>query len=152
MTCAPAPAGPLVMVNSAAFVDHAYNSDTYTGSLTDRDFNTEDDFAYYGEFLMTKGETYDRFNVYMEAVNNVTGEDFSLRVIQFNFSGVQVSGDGRYLLNEAVTVNSALPSTSEKIDAKLRLQPLLDTPTEYGVSIYAPFLLDWRYWIPYPSA
>lgn len=143
----PAPADPLVMVTSAAFLDHSENVSEYLGSLSYLPFNTEDDYAYFGTFLMTKGNVYDRFSVYMEAQNNATGASFSLRVIQFNFNGVQVSGDGRYLLDEALSVNSELPITSEKINALLKLYPSLDTPTEYGVSIYAPFILNWRYWL-----
>lgn len=152
LECAPVPAGPLVMEKSVAFLDHAKNVTTYPTDFIERECNTEDDIAYYGEFLLTKGETYDKLNVYVEAKNGLTGEDFTLRVIQFNFSGVLVSGDGRYLLNEALSVNAALPTTSFKRDALLQLVPSLDTPTEYGVSIYAPYIMDWRYWIPYPSA
>lgn len=151
LECTPQPAGPLVMSSSAAYLDHSQNV-LSSSSFNDERFNTEDDFAYYGTFLLNKNETYENFNVYLEAVNNVTGEDFSLRAIQFNFAGVQVSGDGRYLLNEVISVNANLPTTSVKVDALFQLEPSLDTPTEYGVSIYAPFILNWRYWLPLTNA
>jgi hypothetical protein len=152
LECTPPPADPLIMEKSAAFLDHAKNVSTWPTDLIDRECNTEDDLAYYGEFLLTKGSLYDRFTVYMEASNSVTGDDFSLKVLEFNFSGVPYSGDGRYLLNELQSVNAALPTTSQKRDAILKLEPTLDTVTEYGVSIYSPYLMDWRYWIPFPAA
>lgn len=152
LVCAPIPADPLIMDSSVAFLDHSLNVSEYYSTLFDTEYNTEDDFAYFGTFKLIKGNIYDRLSVYMEAVNNVTGEDFTLRVIQFNFSGVQVSGDGRYLLDEAIAVNPDLQATSQKIISLLKLQPTLDTISEYGVSIYAPFLLNWRYWLEQANA
>jgi len=147
LICAPVPADPLVLFYSAEFLDHSLNLDQFSGEIEDRIFNTEDDLALYSEFRLMKGVTYDEFNVYVEAKNSVTEESFTLRAYSFSFAGVQISNDGRYLLNESIAVNSSLPSTSQKINAKLRLEPLLDNVTEYGVSIYAPVLLDWRYWL-----
>jgi hypothetical protein len=148
----PPPLGPLSMVKSVPYLDHSLNVDTYPTSYEDRSVNTEDDIAYYGEFLLDKGTEYVSFNVYVEAANSVSGDTFSLRAIQFNFDGVLVSGDGRYLLNQTLPINPQLPATSLKKDAALKLVSTLDTPTQYGVSIYAPYLMDWRYWIPYPTA
>jgi hypothetical protein len=152
LVCDPVPAEPLIMVSTVAFLDHSFNVSEYTGALTDTVYNTEDDFGYFGTFLLTKNNVYDRFSVYVEASNPITGEDFSLRVIQFNFDGVQISGDGRYLLNQSISVNPDLPNTSEKITSILKLYPSIDTLTEYGVSIYAPFILNWRYWLPQNNA
>lgn len=152
LICAPVPADPLVLVYSAEFIDHSLNVDQFSGAVDDKIFNTEDDLALYSEFRLMKGVTYDEFNVYVEGKNSVTEESFTLRAYSFSFAGVQISNDGRYLLNESIAVNSSLPSTSEKINAKFRLQPLLDTALQYGVSIYAPVLLDWRYWLPQANA
>lgn len=152
LICAPVPAEPLVLFYSAEFLDHSLNVDQISGDVEDRIFNTEDDLALYSEFLLERNAIYDEFNVYVEGKNSVTEESFTLRAYSFSFAGVQISNDGRYLLDESIAVNSSLPSTSEKINAKLRLQPLLDTALQYGVSIYAPVLLDWRYWLPQANA
>lgn len=152
LICAPVPADPLVPVYTAEYLDHSQNVTSFVGLLDDKTFNTEDDIAFYGEILLDKGVTYDEFNVYIEARNSVTGDDFILRSFSFSFTGVQISNDGRYLLNEIIAVNSGLPSTSEKINAILNLKPSLDTPTQYGVAIYAPILLDWRYWLTQANA
>jgi len=65
---------------------------------------------------------------------------------------VPFSNDGRYLLNQSINVVLSLPNTSLKRAAVLKLEPGLDTSTEYGVSIYFPVLLRWEYWLPQLNA
>jgi hypothetical protein len=91
-------------------------------------------------------------NVKIEAYNQLTGDDFTLTETNFDFSGVLVSGDGRYLLNETLNVVTTLPSNSEKQDAKLYLYPSIDAGSNYGLAIYYPYLLNWKYWLPQPNA
>jgi hypothetical protein len=148
MICIPPPADPLLLQHSVEYLDHSQNYTYEAVDLDYRDFNTEDDLASYNEFLLEKGVIYEQFNVYIEGRNTVTNDRFTLKTFSFSFDGVQISGDGRYLLDESIAVNSGLPSTSEKINSLFKLQPALDTLTEYGVSIYIPVLLDWRYWLP----
>jgi hypothetical protein len=49
-------------------------------------------------------------------------------------------------------LNSELPTTSEKRNAYLYLQPAYDTALKYGINLSFPFLNDWRYWIALPGA
>ena len=147
LECAPPVGGPLPMITDYGYLDHSENIDTIDGILTGFEVDTEDDIAYTGTFLLTKGEIYDNFSVKIEAFNTVSEDDFTLQVATFSFAGVQISGDGRYLLNESQTIVTTLPNTSLKSIARLTLEPLLDTPTEYGVRIYYPFLCRWEYWL-----
>ena len=154
LQCAPPIAAPLDMAQDFGYLHHAEN-------VTDVPFgtnrvgwvsDTEDDVAYLGKFLLTKNTIYQNFSVRFEAFNISTLADFTLKEFTFSFASVLISGDGRYLLNEVQTVNPTLPTTSVKRDAILVLDPSLDTVTEYGVKIYAPWLLDWRYWLPQINA
>lgn len=145
--CEPAVGGPLNMVQSHAFLDHSQNVETATGDNNNYEFDTEDDLGYIGTFLLDKGQEIERFEVEILAENGTTGADFNLLLATFNFSGVQISNDGRYLLDEAQTIVSTLPNTSVKRVSKLTLEPGLDTPTQYGVKIYFPFLSRWEYWL-----
>lgn len=144
----PPPGDPLTLESEIAFTDHSQNVDN--GSVTDHlstKFNTEDDLGFYGTFLLDKNKQYSNFVARIEAFNGVTSDDFTLLQATFDFSGVPISSDGRYLLGEVIAVNTALPLTSLKREAKLKLEPSLDTSTKYGVSIYFPFLLRWEYWL-----
>ena len=144
---------PLTMESSFAFVDHAVNTDVITGSDSTTDnFDTEDDLAYYGTFLLDKEALFDSFQCRVEAYDAVNDDDFTLFSISFDFSGVPISGDGRYLLNETTGVISTLPATSLKLNAILKLEPSIDTATQYGVSIYFPVLLRWEYWLSQTNA
>ena len=147
LSCAPPVGGPLPMVTDYGYLNHSENVDTITGINTGYDADTEDDIAYYGTFLLEKNVIYDSFSVKLEAFNSVTEDDFTLQVASFSFAGIPISGDGRYLLNESQTIVTTLPNTSIKIEAVLTLVPSLDTVTEYGVSIYYPFLCRWEYWL-----
>lgn len=149
LQCTPPEGGPLLMVQDYGYLTHCENvADNFPiGDRTGFIADTEDDVAYLGRFLLTKNEIIESFTVRLEAFNTVTGEDFTLQEVIFGFGAVPVSGDGRYLLNESQTVVTTLPSTSEKRIAQLSLDSGLDTPTEYGVLIYAPWLLNWKYWL-----
>lgn len=154
LTCDPPIGGPLPMVQDYGYLDHCQNliADTSFGDLTGFFADTEDDVAYVGRFLLDKNQAYESFSVKMEAYNTVTGEDFTLQIASFGFGAVPISGDGRYLLNESLTTVSTLPTTSQKRDCLLQLDASLDTPTQYGVLIYCPWLLDWKYWLPQLNA
>jgi len=148
LSCAPPVGGPLPMLTDWGYLDHSEQVTTANGVLTGFEADTEDDIAYFGTFLLDKGQIYESFSVKMEAFNILTGEDFTLQIATFGFGGIQISGLGVYLLNESQTINSTLPTTSVKREALLQLEPTLDTPTQYGVKIYAPWILDWKYWLP----
>ena len=153
LTCAPPEGGPLLIENEASFLDHCSNFDPsidlefpLPADLIDDVFDTEDDLGYIAEFFLEKNQIYESFNVKLEAFNTVTEEDFTLKQISFSFSAVQISGNGKYLLAEVQTVNSELPTTSVKRQAFLELRTNLETPTQYLVRLYAPWVLNWRYW------
>lgn len=147
LTCDPVLSGPLPMVQDYGYLDHSQNTTVATGDLIGFVADTEDDVAYVGRFLLTKGEEFSRFNVRLEAFNTVTEEDFTLQLRGFSFSGVQVSNDGRYLLNESGTSTTQLLQTNVKRQFLLILDPSLDVGNQYGVKIYAPWLLNWKNWI-----
>ena len=141
------PGDPLVMVDEVAYYDHEQNINNGSGANFTTEFNTEDDLGYFGSFLLEKESLYSSFVARIQAYNPVTGADFTLLQAVFDFTGVPYSSDGRYLLNEVIAINTILPLTSLKREAKLYLEPSLDTSTEYGVSIYFPFILRWEYWL-----
>jgi hypothetical protein len=147
LTFTPPPGDPLVLVDEVAYYDHSQNVNDGSGADFTTEFNTEDDLAFYGAFLLDKNTEYSSFNARIEAFNSSTSADFTLLQAAFDFSGVPYSSDGRYLLDEVIAVNTILPLTSLKREATLRLVPALDTPTQYGVAIYFPYLLRWEYWL-----
>ena len=152
LQCSPPIGGPLIMEQTYAFLDHSENVSDIIGNFDGFECNTEDDIGYVGRFLLEKNVIVENFTVRVEAFNSSTDEDFTLQEIIFGFGTVQISGDGRYLLNETQSVINTLPSTSEKLEAVLVLDPTLDTPTHYGVKIYAPWLMNWKYWISQTNA
>jgi hypothetical protein len=64
----------------------------------------------------------------------------------FDFTGVPVVG-GKVILNETLPIQTQLPKTSEKRSAILKLDSSIDTVSQYGISIYFPFLYRWEYWL-----
>jgi len=152
LTCAPPIGGALDMVRDYGFLDHSQNITEIDQDQTGFIADTEDDIAYYGEFLLDFNQECERFTVRIEAYNTSTDTDFTLQETIFAFGGVQISGSGEYLLNLTQNVVTTLPNTSQKISAIFKRQPLIDTPTQYGVSIYYPFLLNWRYWLAQQNA
>lgn len=147
LTCEPVISGPLPMIQDYGYLDHSQNTTVATGDLTGFIADTEDDVAFVGSFLLEKNEVFDSFIVKLEAFDTVTEEDFTLQQQIFSFAGVQISADGRYLLDEFGTSSTVLLATSEKRQFLLVLDPSLDVGSQYGVKIYAPWLLDWKYWI-----
>ena len=147
LTIEPPIGGPLTMEQDFGYLDHSENVETATGDNTGFIADTEDDVAYLGAFLLEKNKVYDSFSIELEAFEVTTLESFTLQSVFFSFAGVQISNDGRYLLNELASVVNTLPATSAKINARLFLEPSLDTATHYGVKIYCPWLLNWKYWL-----
>jgi hypothetical protein len=152
LVCDPPVGGPLIMEQSYAFLDHSENVQNTVLDFTGFECNIEDDIAYVGRFLLDKNQTVESFSIKMEAYNSVTLDDFTLQQVTFGFSTVPISNDGRYLLNETQTIINTLPNTSEKLNAVLDLDASLDTPTQYGVRIFAPWLINWKYWVALLSA
>lgn len=152
LQCDPPVGGPLIMTDDYGFLDHSQNINEITGVKTGFEANTEDDLAYFGTFTLEKEEIVESLSVKIEAFNSSTNEDFTLLETSFGFGSVQISGDGRYLLDESLTVVSTLPSNSLKRDAELKLHPAIDSGNDYGVSIYFPFLLNWQYWLQQSNA
>jgi hypothetical protein len=153
LTCEPPIGGPLRMVTDWGYLDHSENVQTANGFKNEKYItDTEDDVAYFGTFQLDKNVIYESFSIKFEAFNATTEDDFTLRIINFGFGAVPISGDGRYLLNETAAVVATLPNTSVKLEAFLSLEPSLDTATKYGVKIYTPWLLNWQYWLPQLNA
>ena len=152
LTMSPPVGGELIMNVSKAFSDHAWNFDTFGSVNSWKVFDTEDDVSYYGTFRMDKGGVYSSFRVRIEGYNLVTQEDFTLLESVISLSSVQIDNDGVYLIDESLTINPELPTTSVKRNAYLRRQPTIDTSTEFGVQIYYPFILNWKYWLPQLNA
>jgi len=147
LTCELPEGDPLVMINEASFLDHSQNVDTYSGTLDSISFDTEDDAGFFGNFLLEKNKIYDNLSIKIEAFNVITEEDFTLSEFLYNFNGIQISGDGRYLLNESQNIISSLPTNSLKRNSNFKLDPSIDSGNNYGVSLYVPILLRWEYWL-----
>ncbi len=131
------------------FVDHSDN--TTTSALTELGYeaDTEDDLAFMGVTLFKNGDLYNNFTASIVARNTVTGDEFSLMSAFWDVASMPFVG-GVYQINQATQTQSLLPqlpTTSEKRNAFLKLDPLYDTATEYGVRVYFPFLLRWEYWL-----
>ena len=152
LTAQPAIGAPINILSEVAFYDHSQNVNDGSGTKQTNLFDTEDDLAYFGTFLLDKGQQYGKFTARVEAFNTTSLDDFTLQEVIFDFSTVPFSNDGRYLLNQTINVVLSLPVTSFKRAAVLKLEPTLDTVTEYGVSIYFPVLLRWEYWLPQLNA
>lgn len=144
---APAPSIPLTMVHEYAFNDHSQNY--YAGvwtNLTTR-FDTEDDCAFKGIFRVAKNAELESFTARIIARNDSTDEQFTLQEHVLNLSNVQVDANGITLVNESLTINPQLPTTSEKRNLRLQRAPSDDISFLYGVMIYFPFILRWEYWL-----
>jgi len=147
--------GPLTMEQDYGFLDHAQNVTTKDSGLTGGyEADTEDDLAYFGAFQLNEGDNdYEELNVIIEAFNDTTGDDFELQKTIFNFSSfVYNSTTGKYLFDSQQTVNNNLPTTSKKKLAIFKNDATYDGVGVYGVSIYYPFLLNWRYWLNQANA
>lgn len=148
LTCAPPVGGPLPMVSNYGFLDHSQNVTDIVGDKLGDSADTEDDIAFYGQFRLNYNGNYTNFNAKIEAFNSLTNDSFTLQETNFSLAGLPVSGVGQIQLNETQGIVSILPTTSVKHNAILKLEPTADLfPSDYGVSIYYPFVLNWRYWL-----
>ena len=140
------PNGAVPNVDASILLDHSQNvTDAVTGNIT-ANLYTEDDAAWIVRFRPNKGDVYTAARARVEAVNIITGAKFPLQVTTFDLSGVQISSDGRQLINQQAAQANNLPTTSAKRTATLELYPALDTPTTYGWKLYYPFISLWQYW------
>jgi hypothetical protein len=139
--------GVLTMNSDYGFLDHAQNEVTAVGNSTGFEADIEDDLAYYGTFNLEKFKTtYENINVRIEAYNTTTDERFTLQQTNFSFaSAIYQSSTGKYLLNQTQNINNELLNTSEKRNAIVQLTGVEDSES-YEVSIYYPFLINWKYW------
>lgn len=139
--------GVLTMNSDFGYLDHSQNVTSVSGDLTGFKADIEDDLAYYGTFNLEKFKTtYQNINVKIEAYNTVTDERFTLQQSNFSFaSAIYQSSTGKYLLNQTQSINNELLNTSLKKDAKVQLTGVEDS-TNYEVSIYYPFIVNWKYW------
>jgi hypothetical protein len=137
--------GPLDFENKRYF-DHSENITESTGDQIGYSANIEDDLAFFGNFLVDLNANISSFNAKIEAYNSVSGESFPLTTANFDFTGIPVVG-GKVILNETLPIQTQLPTTSEKRSAILKLDPSIDTVSQYGISIYFPFLYRWEYWL-----
>ncbi len=146
------PAGPLPNVDTFTMIKHNDNTEDANGIdpiFSPNRFNyTEDDLAFITKMIWDKGHVYTALRVKMIARHVSNGSEFVLQQTSFDLTGVQISSDGRQLLNLSVGQQNNLPTTSSKKNAKLELYPSLDTVSQYGVKLYYPYLNDWRYWEP----
>lgn len=142
--------GALTMVQDYGYLDHAHNVVSRSTDLTGGYIaDTEDDLAYFGAFQLEDGVTdYEQLNVIVEAFNSTTGADFELQKTVFNFSAFTYnSSTGQYLFDSQQPINNNLPTTSKKKTAIFKKDDNYNGVGVYGVSIYYPFLLNWRYWL-----
>ena len=147
LKCDPPVGGVLGLSTNYGFLDHGQNIDVIAGSKSGFVANTEDDCAWYGTFLLDNNQVYDSLNCQIEAFNGTAQDDFTLQSTTFSFGGIQISNAGIYLINETQPIISTLPSNSAKLNALFQRVPSMDTATQYGVSVYYPFLLNWQYWL-----
>jgi hypothetical protein len=145
------PIGGELIMEQNIFFDHSENITTSLDSLNGYSANIEDDLAFTGQFLLNLNEIYESLTVKIEVFNTVTNEDFTLNSTFFNFSSVPFN-TGKHLLNLVQPVQITLPTTSLKRDAILELNPSIDTPSQYGVHVYFPFLYRWEYWLQQTNA
>ena len=136
-----------IPMETAGYYDHSENTNALLSGISNGyEANIEDDLSFIGSFKVGLYEEIDSFLARIEAFNPITNESFSLSSVLFGFGGIpQVSG--KYILNESINIYSIFPTTSEKRNALLILDPTIDTPTEYGIKIYFPFLYRWEYWL-----
>tara|TARA_R110000744_G_scaffold97622_1_gene188617 strand:+ start:12102 stop:14420 length:2319 start_codon:yes stop_codon:yes gene_type:complete len=141
--------GPLNMETDYGFFDHSENIENTNDNKINFVCDTEDDVGYFGRFAMQKDSEYSGLRIKLEAYNSVTAESFELRDTYINFSGVQTSNAGELLLNETIPLENTLPTTSVKREGRvINLNTQGATPNDYLVSVYYPFLLNWKYWLP----
>lgn len=145
--------GPISMVNDYGFFDHSENVENTNENKVGFICDTEDDVGYFGKFALERNGDYAGLKIKLQAHNSATDEDFELQETNISFNGVQTSNLGELLLNETIPLENTLPTTSVKREGKLiNLNTTGSGQNEYLVSIYYPFLLNWKYWQPLLSA
>tara|TARA_R110001592_G_scaffold87052_1_gene256932 strand:+ start:2199 stop:4520 length:2322 start_codon:yes stop_codon:yes gene_type:complete len=141
-----------IQFNYSGFLDHSQNTNTINTNLISYSSNTEDDIGFECSFNLNYFEEVDSILGQMVAYNAVSQEIFSLQNASFVINNIPQDASGRYILNETLPQVNSLPTTSEKRNALLRLDPVNDTTTTYAVSLYLPYLNRWEYWIPQTNA
>lgn len=133
------------------FVDHSQNIVIPDVTKVGFEGNVEDDIAFLGGFIVPINVdiTYTKAEIW--AVNSVSGDEFLLNSVLFDFTSVPKVG-GYYPINQSQTVITTLPTTSEKRIARLERYQAIDTLTEYGFSVNFPFFYNWEYWIAQTNA
>lgn len=145
------PIGGLIDMVQNVFIDHSQNYTDSNVTATGYEANIEDDLAFIGKFRIPLDEVVESFTARLEAFNTTSLESFTLSSTFFSFSSIPMVG-GKYILNESTPVINILPTTSEKLNATLLLEPSIDTALEYGVKIFYPFIYRWEYWLPQLNA
>lgn len=140
------PIGGLFEPVGSQILDHSQNYTFPTSNVSGYSANIEDDLAFAGLFRLENGVQYESLLVKIEAFNSSTNDSFALQSTFFDFSSVPFVG-GKHILNLNQPVLSQLPTTSEKRNALCELFPAIDTPSEYGIKVYFPFLYRWEYWL-----
>ena len=155
LSSAPVVAGTINM-NATNYIDHGQNTiaDQDTSlSVTGYSGNVEDDFGFVAKWLWIKKAIVTYVRVGVEAYNSVTEESFTLQQSNFSLNNIPQTGPlDAYVLNLTAPINTELPTTSNKIEAILINDNSINTPTEYGVRLYYPYLYNWRYWIAQANA
>lgn len=144
------PAGAIDILLSQ-FVDHSQNITDPAFNKLGYSANTEDDLSFLAVLMIKYGDVITSITPRLEAYNTATGESFTLFSANFDLTSVPIVA-GKHQVNQSVLLNSELPTTSEKRNAYLYLQPSYDTALKYGINLSFPFLNDWRYWIALPGA
>jgi hypothetical protein len=149
LTKQPPVGGALDFEEKVEFFDHSQNvvdnSDAFT-DITDL-YDTEDDLAFWGAFLLDNDAVYETLSCRVEAFNTVTEDTFTLQQHTFSFGAIQISNSGQYLVDQSLSVNPLLPNTSLKRNALFKRYDSIDVGSQYGVSIYYPIVLRWEYWL-----
>ena len=133
------------------FFDHSEQLTDPLTTIAGFEGNIEDDTAFSGTFLLDNSTVYESMTARIEAFNTTTLEKFTLNQVFFDFTSVPYNGT-QHLLNLTIPVQTQLPTTSVKRDASLFLYPSIDTPTQYGINLYFPFLYRWEYWLDQSNA
>jgi len=141
-----------LVLDQQDFLDHGQNTMVILGNTIQYDSNTEDDIGFGCNFQLSKNKPYQSLYAQIVAYNQSTNEEFILQQAFFNLTPIPSNNDGVILLNNSTPINIQLPSTSEKRDCVISLNPTLDTPLTYGVNLYYPFINNWRYWIAQTNA
>jgi hypothetical protein len=138
--------GTLTLNRINEFYDHSQNINVASNEITDLEFDTEDDIAFYCDMRLEKNQTYSNIKCRIIAENTVTSNAFTLQETIFDLSTAVVSA-GIVLTNQMLTINPTLPTTSVKRDAYFRNKASLNNTLNFGVELYYPFILRFEDWL-----